>query len=161
MCVFRAHTNSHSQTEPETIGVSGLGYRPTLLPRLLFIPLSFFHFGIPHFQFPASRHLLAYRQWVKVVAIASVVGTAVIVLIAAIIICRRHCSRRRRRRRSISSSPSINDDHLRLVFDKGVERCLSRMQHRAQAEVDLLRRLLHCTGGTVCRLQDQECLGKN
>ena len=158
VCVFRAHTNSQPDRDRQRqlgcqVWATGQHYRGCCsFPFLSFIW---------HSPFPASRHLLAYRQWVKVVAIASVVGTAVIVLIAAIIICRRHCSRRRRRRRSISSSPSINDDHLRLVFDKGVERCLSRMQHRAQAEVDLLRRLLHCTGGTVCRLQDQECLGKN
>lgn len=136
-----------------------LGYRPTTtddVHSLAWHPLP-------------PTHLLAYRQWVKVVAL---VDTARPLLIALAV---------HRRSRWVASADGagtstaaywgttsgIDDDNFGVqVYECidgcicSMESCLSRMQHAGNCKVDVFCCQLHRISSTICLSKYQQCLGK-
>lgn len=103
-------------------------------------------------------HLLAYRQWVKVVAL---LGT---VLIAAAV---HRCSRwvagvavETRAAAYWGKTSGVDDDNFWLQLDESIESCLSRMQHVANCKVDVFCCQLHSFSRTVSLPEYQQCLEK-
>lgn len=136
-----------------------LGYRPTTtddVHSLAWHPLP-------------PTHLLAYRQWVKVVAL---VDTARPLLIALAV---------HRRSRWVAcadgagtstaaywgTTSGIDDDNFGVqVYECidgcicSMESCLSRMQHAGNCKVDVFCCQLHRISSTICLSKYQQCLGK-